>query len=69
MAAELGFSELTIAGLLGHATRGVTQRYIHLDEALVVAADRVAGRIFALLDRQIVSIDFEQQTLITQSLD
>ena len=28
VAAELGFSELTIAALLGHAARGVTQRYI-----------------------------------------
>jgi integrase len=33
VAAELGFSELTIAALLGHAARGVTQRYIHIDEA------------------------------------
>ncbi len=49
MAAELGFSELTIAGLLGHSTRGVTQRYVHLDEALVVAAERVAHRIHCLL--------------------
>ena len=45
MAAELGFSELTIAGLLGHASRGVTQRYIHLDRALVLAANRVATEI------------------------
>jgi len=40
LAAELGFSELTIAGLLGHTARGVTQRYVHLDEALIVVADR-----------------------------
>ena len=40
VAADLGFSELTIAGLLGHSALGVTQRYIHLDKALVVAADR-----------------------------
>jgi integrase len=52
MAAELGFSELTIAGLLGHASQGVTQRYIHLDAALVLAADRVAGHIAELLDRE-----------------
>jgi integrase len=45
IAAELGFTELTIAGLLGHASRGVTQRYIHLDSALVVAADQVAAEI------------------------
>ena len=47
---ELGFSELTLAGLLGHASRGVTQRYIHLDEALVVAADRISERIANLLE-------------------
>ena len=47
---ELGFSELTLAGLLGHASRGVTQRYVHLDEALVVAADRISERIGHLLE-------------------
>ena len=45
IAAELGFTELTIAGLLGHASRGITQRYIHLDAALIVAADKVAMEI------------------------
>ena len=51
-AAELGFSELTIAGLLGHSVPGVTARYAHLapDGALVVAADRVSARIAAALD-------------------
>jgi site-specific recombinase XerC len=49
MAAELGFSELTIAGLLGHSARGVTQRYVHLDEALIIVADRVSQRISLLL--------------------
>ena len=28
---DLGFSELTIAALLKHSARGVTQRYIHID--------------------------------------
>ena len=50
IAAELGFSELTIAGLLGHASQGVTQRYVHLDAALVLAADRVSHHIVQLLD-------------------
>lgn len=49
--AELGFTELTLAGLLGHAPRGVTQRYVHLDEALVVAADRISDRIGCLLEQ------------------
>jgi integrase len=50
IAASLGYSELTISGLLGHAPRGVTQRYIHLDTALVIAADQVAAEIARLLD-------------------
>jgi site-specific recombinase XerD len=50
VAGDLGFSELTIAALLGHASRGVTQRYVHIDEALRMAADRVAGEIAATLD-------------------
>ena len=50
IAAELGFTELTIAGLLGHASRGITQRYIHLDAALIVAADKVALEIARHLD-------------------
>ena len=50
-AAEMGFSELTIAGLLGHSVPGVTARYAHVpDAALVAAADRVATRIASALD-------------------
>jgi integrase len=45
-AAEMGFSELTIAGLLGHSVPGVTARYAHVpDRALVAAADQVSKRI------------------------
>jgi site-specific recombinase XerD len=50
VAGDPGFSELTIAGLFGHSARGVTQGYVHLDSALVVAADRVSERIAELLD-------------------
>ena len=49
-AAEMGFSELTIAGLLGHSVPGVTARYAHVpDRALLAAADQVAARIAAAL--------------------
>ncbi|CAH1653385.1 Site-specific recombinase XerD [Hyphomicrobiales bacterium] len=52
-AAEMGFSELTIAGLLGHTVPGVTARYAHVpDSALVVAADRVSAKIASALARQ-----------------
>lgn len=50
VAGDLGFSELTIAALLGHAARGVTQRYIHIDEALRMTADHIAAEMADLLD-------------------
>lgn len=50
VAGDLGFSELTIAALLGHAARGVTQRYVHIDEALRLAADKISGEITTILD-------------------
>jgi integrase len=49
VAGDLGFSELTIAALLGHAARGVTQGYIHIDEALKLAASRTCEEIADLL--------------------
>jgi integrase len=50
VAADLGYTEPTIAALLGHATHTTTGRYIHhLDAALVAAADRVSARIAAAL--------------------
>jgi integrase len=50
VAGNLNFSELTIKGLLGHSSRGVTQGYVHLDVALVVAAERVSAEIASILD-------------------
>jgi integrase len=50
MAGEMGYSELTIQGLLGHGKRGVTQGYIHIDELLRSAANAVSQRIADLLD-------------------
>lgn len=50
IAGELGYSELTIAGLLGHGKRGVTQGYIHIDDLLRSAADAAAAKIAAVLD-------------------
>jgi integrase len=60
-AAEMGFSELTIAGLLGHSIQGVTARYAHVpDSALVAAADRVSAKIGAALngaaEMQVISL-------------
>jgi integrase len=50
IAGDLGFSELTIAGLLGHSSRGVTQRYVHPNAALAVAADQISAEIAKYLD-------------------
>jgi integrase len=45
-ALELEYSELTIAGLLGHRSHSVTSRYSHhVDRALISAADRVSAII------------------------
>ena len=50
-ATEMGFSELVIAGLLGHRVKGVTARYATApDSALVAAADRVSRKIADALD-------------------
>jgi site-specific recombinase XerD len=49
VAGDLGFSELTIAALLGHAAKGVTQSYVHIDEALKLAASRTCEEIASLL--------------------
>lgn len=61
VAAELGYSVLTIAGIIGHAVPGVTARYAHVpDRALLSAADRVSLEISDALsgrkdERKVVS--------------
>lgn len=51
VAAGMGYSELTIAGLLGHSAQGITARYAHVaDKALIGAADAVSGHIVELLN-------------------
>jgi len=50
LAADLGYSEPTIAALIGHAGRSVTSRYVHAaDAVLLAAADAVAGRTAELM--------------------
>ena len=51
LANDLGFTEATVAALLGHAQGSVTSRYIHtVDTALIMAADTVAGYVQGLFD-------------------
>ena len=63
VAGDLGFSKLTIAGLLGHAAKGDTESYVHLDTALLSAADRVSAHIAAALDGEPASkiVDLHQR--------
>jgi integrase len=43
VASDLGYTEPTIAAIIGHSTNNATSRYIHhLDTALVSAADEVS---------------------------
>jgi integrase len=50
IAADLGFSELTIAALIGHKKASVTSKYAHhADAVLLQAADAVSDRIAELM--------------------
>ena len=50
IAADLGFSELTIAALIGHKKGSVTSKYAHhADAVLLQAADAVSDRIVELM--------------------
>jgi integrase len=50
VAGDLGYTEPTIAALLGHAAGSVTSRYVHhLDSVLIAAADRVADEIIRMM--------------------
>ncbi len=52
VAGDLGFSELTIAALLGHSARSVTQGYVHIDEPLRLAVEKVSTEIAQLLEAE-----------------
>jgi hypothetical protein len=46
VAADLDYSEVTIAALIGHKGHSITRRYTHAaDSVLLAAADRVASSI------------------------
>jgi integrase len=50
LAADLGYSELTIAALVGHRGHTITSRYVHAaDAVLLAAADAVAIRTMELM--------------------
>jgi integrase len=50
LAADLGYSEPTIAALVGHKGQTITSRYVHsADAVLLAAANAVADRISELM--------------------
>jgi integrase len=50
LASDLGYSDPTIAAMVGHKGRTITSRYIHsADAVLLAAADAVANRTAALM--------------------
>jgi integrase len=50
LAADLGYSEPTIAALIGHKGHSITSRYVHTaDAVLLAAADAVADQTWALM--------------------
>jgi integrase len=50
LAADIGYSEPTIAALVGHAGQSITSRYVHsADAVLLAAADKVAQRTAELM--------------------
>ena len=50
LAGDLGYSEPTIAALVGHKGRTITSRYVHsADAVLLAAADAVADRTAELM--------------------
>jgi integrase len=50
LAADLGYADHTISGLLGHARQGITSRYLHIgDKALIEASEVVAVETLRLM--------------------
>jgi integrase len=60
LAADLGYSEPTIAALIGHKGRSVTNRYIHsADAVLLAAADAVANETTTRMEAASRSADLD----------
>lgn len=58
LAGDLGYSELTIAALVGHKGRTITSRYVHsADAVLLAAADAIANRTAELMDEAVARAD------------
>jgi integrase len=52
LAADLGFGDSVIGGMIGHRQSSITSRYLHLDQKLIEAADAVAAETLRLMGRE-----------------
>jgi integrase len=58
LAGDLGYSEPTIAALIGHKGHTMTSRYVHAaDAVLLAAADAVARRTMELMGETMPAAD------------
>ena len=63
LAGDLGYSEATIATLIGHKGHSITSRYVHTADAVLLAAvDAVADRTMKLMEQP----DFKSRSDQTQ---
>ena len=66
-ASDLGYSDLTIAALVGHKSHSITSRYVHTaDAVLLAAADAVATRIAELIGKPSAGAGIIELTPIRQ---
>jgi integrase len=54
LSADMGYSDNVIAGMPGHARSSITSRYVHLEAALIKAADTVALETLKLMRCQVL---------------
>jgi integrase len=68
MAGDLGYSEATIATLLGHKGHSITSRYVHTADAVLLAAvDAVADKTIKLMGRSDIAPRENRLTEATSS--
>ena len=67
LGADLGLADSTIAGLIGHKQQSMTSRYLHLDKALVSAANVVAVETLRSMNQHKVAWPPDQQRFISTS--
>ena len=54
VAGDMGYSEITIAALIGHKGKTITSKYVHsADAVLLAAADAVANKTLALMGESV----------------